>query len=52
MGPLNRLSGEQIVDMLDKLTLDPEDLFILKGTERRTIRLINVHYGSFCTCRR
>jgi hypothetical protein len=45
-GPPKRLSVPQIVDMLDKLTPG-----ILKVTERRTIGLINVHYGSSHTCR-
>jgi hypothetical protein len=50
-GPLKHLSSAQIVDILDKLTPDPKRPSILKGTERRTIGLINVHYGNFHTCR-
>jgi hypothetical protein len=46
------LSGTQIVDMPDKLTPDPKNLGILKGTERCTIGLLNVHYGNFRMCQR
>jgi hypothetical protein len=48
-GPLKRLSGTQIIDMLDKLMLDPERPSILKVMKRHTIGIINVHCGSFCT---
>jgi hypothetical protein len=51
-GLSKRLSGPQIVDMLDKLTLDPERPGFLKVIERHTIGLINVHYGSSRTCQR